>query len=450
LLKRRSELHRAIAYAIRALYPERLEENLSILAHHYYCGGDWRNALVFQVKAGNKAKEAYARAEAVDCYQGALEVFERLGPEEKAENTELILQARAGLSSVYFFAAEYEKSLKENEILLALMEKEDPARGKWPLDWARAKARIGSAFERVGRFEDGVRMFLEAKELLEDVSEGQNSVEMIRYLGQLGWIYFRQRNCGEARRWANESLRLAEGLNSTVDITLAHNILGASHLREGNYEKAVDHFQICLQREEELENLPGMATSLYNLGLVACVQGSYPEALEYYQKALDIRRQVGDALGTGTSLNSVANVYHSLNQLDYAIEYYKESLEFREEIKHTEGVAMTLENLGRALMENGNYREAVKTLERSLEVGEQIQATGTMSEAYLTLAYTLAASGEYDKARKCAEESAKIKYGDGKKDDEMKAILKRLETSSPIDLSKEKVVRHRSSLHRWV
>ncbi len=73
-----------------------------------------------------------------------------------------------------------------------------------------------------------------------------------------------------------------------------------------------------------------------------------------------------------------------------------------------------------------------------------------MSEAYLSLAYTLAAMGEYEEARKCAEESAKIKNGDGKMDDEVKIILKRLETVSPIDLSKEKLVRDRSSLHRWV
>jgi predicted ATPase len=450
LLKRRRKLHRAIAFAIRELYPEKLEENLSVLAHHYYYGDDWPNALEFQVKAGNKAKEAYAKEEAVDCYQGAIEAFERLGPGEKAQNTGLILQARGGLSSVYFFAAEYEESIRENEILLALLENEDPARGKWPLDWARAKARIGLALERLGKFEDGLRMFLEAKKVFEGCSGGQNSVEMSRYLGQLGWIYFRQRNCREARRWAYESLRLAEELNSTVDIMLAHNILGASHLRDGNYEKAIEHFEICLQREEALEHLPGMASSLYNLGLVACARGSYREALEYYQKALDIRRRVGDAMGTGTSLNSLGNVYHSLNQLDDAIEYYRRSLEFREEIKHTEGVAMTLENLGRALMEKGDYREAVKTLRRSLALGEQIQAPGTMSEAYLSLAYTLAAMGEYEEGRKCAEESAKIRKGDGKMDDEVKIILKRLETVSPSDLSKEKLVRDRSSLHRWV
>jgi class 3 adenylate cyclase/tetratricopeptide (TPR) repeat protein len=450
LLKKRKELHRAIAFAVSELYPERLEENLSILARHYYYGDDWLNALEFQVKVGHKAKEAYANEEAVDCYQRAIEAFERLDPGEKAQNTRLILQARAGLSSAYFFAAEYEKSIRENEILLALLEIEDPARGKWPLDWAWAKARIGMAFERLGKFEDGLRTFLEAKKGLEGCAGGQNSVEMSKYLNQLGWIYFRLRNCGEARRWANEGLRLAEELNSPADITLAHNILGAAHLRDGNYEKAMEHFKTCLQREEALEHLPGMATSFYNLGLAACWQGSYSEALEYYQKALDLRRRVGDAMGIGTSINSLGSVYHSLNQIDDAIKYYRESLEFREEIKHTAGVAVTLENLGRALLEKGNYGEAVKTLRRSLEIGEQIQAPGTMSEAQLSLAYTFAAMGEYEEARKCTEESAKTKYGKRELDGEIKTILKRLETASPTDLSNEKLFRDRSSLHGWV
>ena len=89
-------------------------------------------------------------------------------------------------------------STRENEILLVLLEIEDPARGKWPLDWAWAKARIGMAFERLGKFEDGLRTFLEAKKVLEGCAGGQNSVEMSKYLSQLGWIYFRLRNCGEA------------------------------------------------------------------------------------------------------------------------------------------------------------------------------------------------------------------------------------------------------------
>ena len=450
LRKRRRELHQAIAFAVREFYPERLEENLSILARHYYYGDDLQNALEFQIKAGNKAKEAYANEEAVGCYQRAIEVFERLGSGEKAQNTGLILQARAGLSSTYFFAAEYEKSIRENEILLALLEIEDPARGKWPQDWAWAKARIGLAFERLGKFEDGLRTFLEAKKVLEGFAGGQNTVEMSKYLSHLGWIYFRLRNCQEARRWANEGLRLAEELNSPADITLAHNILGAAHLRDGNYEKAKEHFEKCLQRAEALEHLPGMATSFYNLGLVACQRGSYSEALEYYQKALDLRRRVGDAMGIGTSINSLGSVYHSLNQLDDAIEYYRKSLEFREEIKHTAGVAVTLENLGRALLEKGNYEEAVKTLRKSLEIGEQIQAPETMSEASLSLAYTLAAMGEYEEARKCAKELVKTNYGKREMDGEIKTILKRLETVSPNDLSNEKLVRNRSSLHGWV
>ena len=112
LLKRRRKLHRATAFAIRKLYPDRLEESLSVLARHYYYGDDWRNAIEFQIKAGNKAKEAYANEEAVDSYKRAIKAYERLDPEENAQNTGLILQAKEGLSSAYFFAAEYEKSIR--------------------------------------------------------------------------------------------------------------------------------------------------------------------------------------------------------------------------------------------------------------------------------------------------------------------------------------------------
>ncbi|MFQ6111173.1 MAG: tetratricopeptide repeat protein, partial [Nitrospinota bacterium] len=451
LLKRRRELHRAVASAIGELYPERLEENWGILAHHYYFADAWERALEFQVKAGNKAKEAYANEEAADYYRRAIRAFGKLGPEEKAKNTGFNIQARAGLSSVYFFTAEYEKSIRENEILLALLEEEDPAREKWPLEWARTKARVGMALERRGKFEDGLRMLLEAREVLEACPEGEeSSVEMSRCLGQLSWIHFRMHDSQGARRWAYESLRLAEKLGSLPDITRAHNVLGASFVRDGDYQEAIEHFEKCLENEEALEHLPGKATLLYNLGLVACLRGSYGEAVEYYQKAREIRRQVGDALGTGSSLNSLGNVYHCLDKLDEALECYRESLEFREEIKHTEGVAVTLEHLGRALMEKGDLGEAVRILRKSLEVGEQIQSRVRMSEAYLSLAYTLAATGEYEEARKCAEEAARKKHGHDGADDEIRKILERLQDASLKDLSKEKLIRDRRSLHAWV
>jgi hypothetical protein len=73
-----------------------------------------------------------------------------------------------------------------------------------------------------------------------------------------------------------------------------------------------------------------------------------------------------------------------------------------------------------------------------------------MSEAQLSLAYTFAAMGEYEEARKCTEESAKTKYGKREMDGEIKTILKRLETVPLTDLSKEKLVRDRNSLHKWV
>lgn len=111
---------------------------------------------------------------------------------------------------------------------------------------------------------------------------------------------------------------------------------------------------------------------------------------------------------------------------------------------------MLLENRGLTLLEQGNYRKAAKTLRRSLEIARQIQASWTMLEAQLPFGCTFAAMGQYEEARKCTKESAKTIYGKREMGGEIKTILERLETVSPSDLSGEKLVRYRSSLHRWV
>ena len=79
LRRQRKRLHRLIGMAIEELYADRLPEQFEMLAHHYYEGELWDEALVYLVKAGDKAAAAYANQDALDYYGRALEVCESLG-----------------------------------------------------------------------------------------------------------------------------------------------------------------------------------------------------------------------------------------------------------------------------------------------------------------------------------------------------------------------------------
>ena len=62
------------------IYSERLEEFYEMLAYHYYEGEDWKKALGYLSKAGDKFAAAFANQEALDYYAQAQEVCGKLGP----------------------------------------------------------------------------------------------------------------------------------------------------------------------------------------------------------------------------------------------------------------------------------------------------------------------------------------------------------------------------------
>ena len=67
----RRSLHRQVAGALEALYPERIQEHLGLLAHHWERADDPPQAVHYLLRAGDQARMAYAHREALDHFQRA-------------------------------------------------------------------------------------------------------------------------------------------------------------------------------------------------------------------------------------------------------------------------------------------------------------------------------------------------------------------------------------------
>jgi ABC-type oligopeptide transport system substrate-binding subunit/class 3 adenylate cyclase len=72
LKKERRVFHRQVAQALEQLFPERIEEQLALLAYHWEQAGNAEKATAYLLRAGDQARLAYAHQEAIDRYQRAL------------------------------------------------------------------------------------------------------------------------------------------------------------------------------------------------------------------------------------------------------------------------------------------------------------------------------------------------------------------------------------------
>ncbi len=71
LKKERRVLHRQVAGALEQLFPQRVEEELGLLAHHWQQAGDADKAIDYSLRAGDRARMAFAQREAIAHLQRA-------------------------------------------------------------------------------------------------------------------------------------------------------------------------------------------------------------------------------------------------------------------------------------------------------------------------------------------------------------------------------------------
>jgi ABC-type oligopeptide transport system substrate-binding subunit/class 3 adenylate cyclase len=87
LITQRQEHHARVAEALLELYSDREEEVWGFLAHHFEMAGRLEKALVYMVRAGDRARLEDSYEEALFQYQRAIEVCERIGDDQVAADT---------------------------------------------------------------------------------------------------------------------------------------------------------------------------------------------------------------------------------------------------------------------------------------------------------------------------------------------------------------------------
>jgi hypothetical protein len=92
LSERRKLIHERAGQAIEALFPERLDDHLAELAHHYNRAGNATKAAHYMARAGQRAAQQSAYSEAIPYVTSALEILKALPPDADRDRQELDLQ----------------------------------------------------------------------------------------------------------------------------------------------------------------------------------------------------------------------------------------------------------------------------------------------------------------------------------------------------------------------
>jgi class 3 adenylate cyclase/predicted ATPase len=292
LLKReRRVYHRRAAEALERLYPERIEELVEVLAHHWEQAGQAEKAIRYLHQAGDKAVQLSAYPEGRAHLTRALALLEALpnavGPEERLQRAEceLALQLSLGIAC-----------------------------------WA-----IYSAYPEAARAYD------RARELCQQM--GKTS-QLCTILGALATFRYVGAEYQNAHALGQEALKLAQQTGDPVLLAASHWRLGVILFALGEYTAAHAHLEQTMvfyepHHHQALISMcvanPGPSAIAYDACCLWCL--GYPDqALRRSEEALTLARELDHPFTLGDVLSFAGCQLHAMRRDAHALKESAEEL----------------------------------------------------------------------------------------------------------------------------
>ncbi len=199
-------------------------------------------------------------------------------------------------------------------------------------------------------------------------------------------------------KYAELAVKYALSSGNTLRQGQAYTVLGNNYYMRGIYDKALEIYNLSLEKNTAAKNKLGIGTSINNIGLVYINLGNYTKGLEYQFKAIKIREEANDLRGVAYCYNAIAVVYKEKKDYENALKYLFESLKLNEKLKEKRGILTALGNIGGVYHEIGNDDLSIEYHNRSLKLAEEINYKPAIAESYGSMANIFIRQKEFKKA----------------------------------------------------
>ncbi len=351
----RSVLHERTAQAIEALFPDRLNEYCSELAHHYSQSGNVPKAVEYLLLAGKQAMQRSAQLEAIGHLRSALELLKSqpdtlesrrdeltllltLGPalmaargsgapeveatytralalSEQGGETPQFFSAQLGLWSFYLLRAELTTARALGYRLLSLAQ-----RTQDPEHLAEAHRVLGTTVFRVGEISQA-RTHLEQAVALHRPNRPSYG-HFLRYArnpavntrSTLSWILWYLGLPNQSLSRCEEALALAREASDPFALALSLIFAAELHQRRGELEQTLDYANAALELSSEQGFPLYLAWAKILRGWGRACQGNSDEGIALIHQGLLAHEATGAGLGRPSLLGLLADAHGRVGQ----------------------------------------------------------------------------------------------------------------------------------------
>ena len=348
---------------------------------------EWNRAVAL-FSAGQKQFNHSNFRDAIEKYEEALSIFQRLGGgratgpvfgalgqayRNLGDNQKAIIyydqavtiadeignkQGKAaylvGLGVTYSNLKDYHKVIDCYEKAVAIYEEigDKKNEGIW-------LGFLGETCISMGNYLKAIEHYEKALAIAADVGDKDGKRHC---LGNIGVAYHNLGDYRKAISYSEQATAIAEELRDKRSTGIYCGLMGAAYLNLGEYKKAMSNYEKAMAIAEEFGDKKAEGTLLGHMGAIYINFGNYPIAISYMEKSLAIAEAVGNKQGKGAALGGLGVVYALLEDYPKAINYGKQAIAIYKEI----GIPYdNIESiLGLYYLSLGQYDEAFSIFEK--------------------------------------------------------------------------------------
>ncbi|MCU1365094.1 MAG: tetratricopeptide repeat protein, partial [Ilumatobacteraceae bacterium] len=347
---RRRFVHLSVATALEG-EPDGPEHHTSTIALHFAAGGDHDNGWKYAVAAGDQAKAAFANADAVSSYQGALREATFIAGLERTA----VSRVEEALGDVCDLAGRFSEAADAYR------------RARRKSRTPRLLRKIGLMYERSGEYDKEMAAFRRARAELAHATAAEDIAERALVLADSAGARYRQGRMRDALDLGIKAALDAQASGDPGVLARSTFLLELITSELGLVGKSVELFQAA-------GDLNGEADAHNNRGMAAYFRGDWATALWEYEASRELFDRTGDVVGAATAHNNIGEILSDQGRLGEARERYERAeLGFRT-ADYPIGIAVTVSNRARTAARAGDHDEALRLLDESMQRFETLGA----------------------------------------------------------------------------
>ena len=395
LAENRRAIHRRVAQAIEALFPDRLDEFASLLAHHYTCAEYWEKAQVYLFKAGDQAGRMAADAEALEHLRRAEGAYLKAHGDKLEPLQRSALARKVG--AALFGTGHYDAAHEQMRFALAQLGLNYPSsRG------GVRRAILGYLGAHLLRAQRG-RLGLRARRDM-DLAVATETSTIVHMMSWSDYFLDKERmlldsllelHVGEC---SDHALAEARGLSSVG--------FGLMTFRLRRLARRYHHRAVAVAQRSA--NASAIAFAWFAMGFLDFYDGHWDECESRMGKAVTAYREAGDLHRWGAAALMLAWVLSARGDLAGARTLTSEMVRAGKDAADPQLTSWGLQNLGRALVALGPLSEAEAVLREGRALAQSIQAWDNMLHLQAVLVRCLVLQGKLQECAALLDEAYRI------------------------------------------